>query len=115
VKLENLRDVSIEVQLAPWQSGVEVFISALDLPRSKRYVVRELEFDELEPGLTCAPLFELSMKDAQHLMDSLWFCGLRPSEGTGSAGSLEATQSHLEDMRKIAFHFLEVEENATAE
>jgi hypothetical protein len=89
VKLENLRDVTIEVQLAPSQSGIEVFIGALDLPRSKRYVVRELEFDELELGRTCAPLFELSMKDAQHLMDSLWFCGLRPTKGIGSAGSLK--------------------------
>jgi hypothetical protein len=111
VKLENLRDVTIEVQLAPWRSGVEVYIGALDLPRSKRYVAKELEFNELELGSTCVPLFELSMKDAQHLMDNLWFCGLRPSEGTGSAGSLKATQSHLEDMRKIAFHFLELKEN----
>jgi len=115
VKLENLRDVTIEVQLAPWKSGVEIYIGGLDLPRQKRYVVRELEFDEHEHGTTIAPLFELPMKDAQHLMDSLWNCGLRPSEGTGSAGSLKATQTHLEDMRKIAFHFLELGENATAE
>jgi len=36
-------------------------------------------------------------------MDSLWDCGLRPSEGTGSAGALSATQKHLDDMRKIVF------------
>lgn len=39
-------------------------------------------------------------------MDQLWNCGLRPTEGSGSAGSLAATQRHLEDMRKIAFNTL---------
>jgi hypothetical protein len=38
----------------------------------------------------------------QKLMDDLWDCGLRPSEGTGSAGALAAVEKHLGDMRKIA-------------
>ena len=46
-----------------------------------------------------APTFTLMLEEAQELMDSLWQVGLRPSEGTGSAGSLAATQKHLEDMR----------------
>lgn len=45
----------------------------------------------------------LTQEDAQALMDELWHVGLRPSEGTGSAGSLAATERHLEDMRKIVF------------
>jgi hypothetical protein len=49
------------------------------------------------------PVITLSNKDAQQLMDELWGCGLRPSEGTGSAGSLAATQRHLEDMRTLVF------------
>lgn len=49
---------------------------------------------------------------AQQLMDQLWQCGLRPTEGTGSAGALAATQQHLEDMRRIVFHKLG-EPNAT--
>lgn len=44
--------------------------------------------------------FELHPTEAQHLMDRLWHCGLRPSEGTGSAGALAATQEHLKDMRE---------------
>jgi hypothetical protein len=36
----------------------------------------------------------------------LWNCGLRPTEGSGSAGSLAATQRHLDDMRTVAFHKL---------
>lgn len=54
------------------------------------------------------PAMSISMKDAQRLMDELWHCGLRPSEGSGSAGSLRATEKHLDDMRKIAFTKLKV-------
>lgn len=50
----------------------------------------------------------LRMTDAQQLMDELWRAGLRPSEGTGSAGSLAATERHLADMKTIAFHALKI-------
>jgi len=49
------------------------------------------------------PTVRLRFDEAQQLMDSLWNCGLRPTEGSGSAGSLAATQKHLEDMRKLTF------------
>ena len=49
------------------------------------------------------PTFLLTNDQAQTLMDDLWNCGIRPTEGTGSAGSLKATQDHLKDMRQIAF------------
>jgi hypothetical protein len=49
------------------------------------------------------PTFCLSMDDAQALMDDLWHAGLRPTEGSGSAGALAATQRHLEDMRTLVF------------
>jgi hypothetical protein len=57
------------------------------------------------------PTFRLDYAAAQALMDELWTCGLRPSEGTGSAGALAATQKHLEDMRKLVFEFMERYEN----
>jgi len=49
------------------------------------------------------PTASIKMEAAQLLMDDLWQCGLRPSEGTGSAGALMATQKHLDDMRKLTF------------
>jgi len=49
------------------------------------------------------PAFRLQREQAQELMDRLWKCGLRPTEGSGSAGSLSATEKHLNDMRAIAF------------
>jgi hypothetical protein len=42
-------------------------------------------------------------------MDSLWSCGLRPSEGTGSAGALAATQAHLKDMQTLTFKLLKAQ------
>lgn len=43
----------------------------------------------------------LGVKQAQILIDDLWSCGIRPTEGMGSAGSLLATQNHLKDMQGI--------------
>lgn len=61
-------------------------------------------FIETEPTLT------LPQESAQKLIDDLWDAGLRPSEGSGSAGAFKAVQDHLSDMRKIAFKFLKVED-----
>jgi hypothetical protein len=41
---------------------------------------------------------------AQELMDRLWSCGIRPTQGSGSAGSLAATERHLADIRTLLFH-----------
>lgn len=35
--------------------------------------------------------------------------GVRPANGTGSAGQLAATETHLKDMRAIAFQLLAME------
>jgi len=47
------------------------------------------------------PTCNISITAAQQLIDDLWACGIRPSEGTGSAGQLAAVQKHLDDMRKL--------------
>lgn len=63
-----------------------------------------LEDEFLEPQ----PVMYMKETEAQVLMDSLWDCGLRPSEGSGSAGALLAVQGHLADMRKIVFKQLKI-------
>ena len=52
------------------------------------------------------PTLRLTGNEVQHLIDELWTCGFRPSEGTGSAGSLAATERHLKDMQAIAMGLL---------
>jgi hypothetical protein len=49
------------------------------------------------------PFVRITYDEAQRLVDELWQCGIRPSEGTGSAGSLAATERHLADIRNVAF------------
>ena len=66
----------------------------------------ELKYKEAKPGELLNPIMKINKHEAQVLMDDLWLCGLRPSEGTGSAGSLKKTENHLADMRKIVFHKL---------
>lgn len=76
-----------------------------------------------EPYLTAKPLIMETVKTlyeeaiptttikseaAQELMDDLWACGLRPSEGTGSAGQLAAVQAHLKDFKTILFKKLNI-------
>jgi hypothetical protein len=60
-------------------------------------------YETVADGLCQEPSLRISLTAAQELMDDLWQCGLRPSEGSGSAGSLRATQEHLADMRRLVF------------
>jgi hypothetical protein len=77
------------------------------------HVAKPLEFraltDEDEGAYNPESALSMSRDDAQALMDALWSCGLRPTEGEGSAGSLAATQQHLDDMRTVAFGALKKE------
>lgn len=66
--------------------------------------VTDLLFDPIPEGVRVPPAFTLSKTSAQRMMDELWNCGLRPSEGSGSAGQLASVQYHLEDMRKLVFN-----------
>ena len=70
---------------------------------------KPLEMVKGKQGLITEPFARLEIQAAQTLMDELWKCGLRPSEGTGSAGSLAATEKHLKDMRKITFKKLGID------
>lgn len=64
----------------------------------------EVTMQKVEEGATLpSPTFTMNETNTQMLMDELWRCGFRPSEGTGSAGSLAATERHLEDMRALVF------------
>jgi hypothetical protein len=101
-------NVSIRAQNAPWYRGINLHIGTNDgLVRVKDVVLEK--YDPMTAGSfdPVAPL-SLDPAQAQTLMDDLWHCGIRPTEGTGSAGAMAATQRHLEDLRKVAFHALKI-------
>ena len=88
--------------------GVELYI----MDREKMTYLTDLQttLKHAEPNTQIPPAFKLSGEHTQMLMDNLWYCGFRPTEGTGSAGSLAATERHLADMKAVAFNALKIKE-----
>lgn len=73
------------------------------------YLMEPIKFRRIDPNESAdAPTIMMDIQSAQSIMDNLWRCGLRPSEGSGSAGSLAATERHLEDMRLIVMNNLKI-------
>ncbi len=73
------------------------------------YVAKPIEMvivpeGECIPG----PTFSLADDEVQALMDKLWDCGYRPTQGTQSFGQIEAMEKHLADMRAIVANRLKV-------
>lgn len=68
-----------------------------------------LVMKRIEDGAYVDPTVRIGRDEAQFLIDQLWDAGLRPSEGSGSAGAMLATQKHLKDMRTIVAKKLGVE------
>lgn len=90
--------LKIRAYKAAWNDRIEFLAMVGDA------VGVPLTLQKIEPGVYAQePTFSLDQTGAQLLMDELWHCGLRPSEGSGSAGSLAATERHLKDMQAIAF------------
>jgi len=84
-------------QPQPWSRHIRVHI------KSEDYIAKPMEYTKPPEGKMTPPCFELTNIAAQNLMDALWQAGFKPSEGTGSAGAMKATQDHLSDMRKLVF------------
>jgi len=102
MKSRDFDDCKIRAYTGPWNSCVEILI------RDGLYI-GEVTMHKKEEGTMIRPTASISMAAAQTLMDDLWNVGIRPTEGTGSAGSLRATEKHLQDMRRIAFNRLKIQ------
>jgi hypothetical protein len=87
-------DHAISLRIAYTGDGGKLFAEAIP-------------FSPIKPGEYVDPTLRLQPEEAQRLMDELWTCGLRPTEGSGSAGAMSATQKHLADMQLIAMSALE--------
>ena len=96
-------EVEVRVQPAPYASGIHIYVRCKDL------YAETVELKRKEEGEYIAPAIRLSRKSAQLLIDDLWSSGYRPTEGTGSAGALRATEKHLEDMRTLVFKYVNIQ------
>ena len=98
--------MEVRCRREPWKDGVEVVVFE-NRPTGRMMYAEKLTMRELPPAeIIGEPTMRLRNDEAQMLIDELWRCGLRPSEGSGSAGSLAATERHLKDMRAIALGLL---------
>jgi hypothetical protein len=95
----NLINIQAEREIS--NDSISVYIGHRD-EAGKLSVVSQMLVPH-EAGTVMEPSLRLKRDHAQRLMDELWNCGLRPSEGSGSAGSLAATERHLADMRRLVF------------
>lgn len=92
----------------PWNDDLGVFLTKA-VPGDGRYLAEPLTFRKLEEaGLLEEPTFTFRPEQAQALMDDLWNCGMRPTQGKQSEGVNAAQGNHLADMRAIAFAKLNV-------
>lgn len=92
----QFKKLEIRAQRSPWHARVELLII-----RGGTELAEPIVFKEQNESLVPEPTVRISHEQAQTLMDDLWECGLRPTEGKGSAGSLAATERHLKDMQGI--------------
>jgi hypothetical protein len=97
-----MSEMKIYAERRPFGRGIDLSLGVFQRDH-KMAVARPLVMETIEEGDIAPPFMTLKQTDAQQLMDELWTCGIRPSEGSGSAGSLAATVRHLEDMRRLVF------------
>jgi hypothetical protein len=109
-EIMHVGDTQIRAFSEPMIDGAQIYITGKNLANGKRVYVPSVDFVEVEDsGLSIRPTLVLPFhisSAVQILMDDLWNIGIRPTEGTGSAGAMTATQNHLEDMRKVVFDLL---------
>ncbi len=106
-------DIEIRARRQAW-SGHHVEIAILsyeagEVGARRVRVAKDVVFETLEDSEPIETTLRLEEHFAQKLMDELWDCGIRPTQGKGSAGQLEAVQRHLGDMRAIVAQTVKVD------
>jgi len=91
-KRKYMKTLMISAQREIWSDSVSIRIAHRKPAPDVFCVAEPLVFKEYPDGSFTEPTLRLETSEAQRLMDELWNCGLRPSEGSGSAGSLRATE-----------------------
>lgn len=101
---ERIEGLEARCFMMPFGRQIAIAFVAHALHTGKPSMAEPLVMRDVQEGCEFQPSVTLEIKAAQQLMDELWQCGLRPSEGSGSAGQLAAVQSHLKDMQKLVFY-----------
>ena len=102
--------VKIRAEKSWCRNAIELLITDPSFPRNGEVkVITSMIGETQREGTLCEPSAILKFQEAQVLMDDLWQAGLRPTEGTGSAGAMKAVENHLKDMRTLVSKIMKVE------
>lgn len=101
----DILQIEMMARREDWNEGVSIYMRQRTVGDGDCFA-EPVIMAKREPGSIVRPMLNLGIQQAQQLMDELWQCGLRPTEGTGSAGSLAATERHLKDMQAVAMGLL---------
>lgn len=98
-------EVEIRASAAPWWRAVLLSIRKASSPT----FVLDLNgpgelWKPVEDGAEIPVTCTIPNNFAQTLMDDLWNCGFRPTEGAGSAGAMAAVKEHLKDLKTLLWH-----------
>jgi len=98
-------DYETKIRVRRSDYGYSQFMQLLLFKRERgKLFIGSVEWTHQEQeGMDALPAMSLDDTMGQEIMDNLWQCGIRPSEGSGSSGSLAATERHLKDMQKLVF------------
>ena len=107
-----MRNINIEIQrnAARHGGGFDIYLIETDYDGNVS-IAAPVKMEKLDTtALSVEPTMFISdhFNTMQQMFDQLWTLGFRPSEK--SKYELDAQSKHLEDMRKIAFMFLEKQE-----
>jgi len=100
-----IEDFWVRAEFSLMTCGYNIFIG------NRSHVTKPLIFEHVESsrGEIREPSLKLTEDQAQGLMNDLWRSGLRPKGNKNVEEELNAINSHLEDMRQIAFSRLKID------
>jgi hypothetical protein len=108
----ELANLEFDVGLSPpWRDSLAIHIRGtnphLDPTSQTKYIAVGLRIEKHDHLLSTPAAISLSMESATELMGQLWSLGIRPAERhLPTPATLGAVNSHLEDMRKLAFDLI---------
>ena len=69
----------------------------------------KLEFELHHPGTPTPPTLELPRHVLQQIVDAFVKAGMKPEVHSETMGKLQAMENHLQDMRRISFQLLDIQ------
>lgn len=107
---QAVKDVRLLVSRRDWQLNFSFLLVARNIvDNGPLYAEIKFKHWDVNSGLDNPDkTFSMQPDEMQLLMNELWKIGMRPSGELDSIGQLNSLKSHLDDMRKIAFKFLEL-------